>query len=63
MNFDEWLTTMDGGCQSNDISYNSKLVIQKLIGSIGIERVMDPKIVHRYYGKMKKYRQLQQVCT
>ena len=51
INFEEWLTTMDGGCQYSDISYKSKLVIQKLIGSIGIERVMDPKIVYRYYEK------------
>ena len=57
MDFEEWLITMDGGSQSNYLAYKSKLVIQKLIRSIGLERIMEPKMIYKYFESAEHHRQ------
>ena len=46
--FGSWFVSVDGGCQSPEIAYKSKLIISNLIEKIEMENIMEPKIVLTY---------------
>ena len=50
-NFEKWVTSMDGGCQTKETAYQSRLVMTNMITFIGLANIITPNVVNEYFTK------------